>query len=113
IKASVAGVVDSVKTLDFGSEVVITTDAGEAVVETIPPGTAIIVEAGTAVAAGESLTTDPNVGGFGQMDTEIVLQSGGRIAGLLAFFTAVMLAQILLVLKKKQVEKVQAAELNF
>jgi apocytochrome f len=33
-----------------------------------------------------------------------------RIYGLLAFFAAIALAQILLVLKKRQVEKVQAAE---
>ncbi|MCL2926018.1 MAG: apocytochrome f, partial [Trichodesmium sp. MAG_R04] len=32
---------------------------------------------------------------------------------LMAFFALVMLAQIMLVLKKKQVEKVQAAEMNF
>jgi apocytochrome f len=32
---------------------------------------------------------------------------------LIAFFAIVTLAQILLVLKKKQVEKVQAAEMNF
>ena len=41
---------------------------------------------------------------------EVVLQSPARIYGLLAFFVGVSLTQILLVLKKKQVEKVQAAE---
>jgi len=44
------------------------------------------------------------------MDTEIVLQNPVRIYGLLAFFAAIVLAQIMLVLKKRQVEKVQAAE---
>ena len=63
-----------------------------------------------AVAAGAALTNDPNVGGFGQLDAEVVLQNPNRIYGLLAFFAAVALAQIMLVLKKKQVEKVQAAE---
>jgi apocytochrome f len=33
-----------------------------------------------------------------------------RIYGLLAFFAAIAIAQIFLVLKKRQVEKVQAAE---
>jgi apocytochrome f len=47
------------------------------------------------------------------MDTEIVLQSPNRIKGLIAFVAAVMLTQIMLVLKKKQVERVQAAELSF
>jgi apocytochrome f len=62
------------------------------------------------VAAGAALTNDPNVGGFGQLDAEIVLQNPVRIYGLLAFFAAIALAQIMLVLKKRQVEKVQAAE---
>ena len=44
------------------------------------------------------------------IDAEVVLQNPVRIYGLLAFFAAIALAQILLVLKKRQVEKVQAAE---
>ena len=56
---------------------------------------------------------DPNVGGFGQEETEIVLQNPLRIIGYLAFCLCVLLTQILLILKKKQFEKVQAAELNF
>ena len=63
--------------------------------------------------AAQALTNNPNVGGFGQKDVEIVLQSASRVQWLIAFFALVMLAQILLVLKKKQVEKVQAAEMNF
>ena len=63
--------------------------------------------------AGEALTDNPNVGGFGQKDTEIVLQSPTRIKWLLIFLAGIMLAQILLVLKKKQVERVQAAEMKF
>jgi apocytochrome f len=65
---------------------------------------------GDTVENGSPLTNDPNVGGFGQVDAEIVLQNPVRLYGLLAFFAAVALAQILLVLKKRQVEKVQAAE---
>ena len=68
------------------------------------------VAVGEAVEAGAALTNDPNVGGFGQIDAEVVLQNPVRIYGLLAFFAAVALAQIMLVLKKRQVEKVQAAE---
>ena len=59
------------------------------------------------------MTNNPNVGGFGQKDVEIVLQNPARIQGLLLFFGAVLLAQVLLVLKKKQFEKVQLAEMNF
>jgi apocytochrome f len=68
------------------------------------------VAVGDEVAAGAPLTDDPNVGGFGQTEAEVVLQNPVRIYGLLAFFAAVVLAQIMLVLKKRQVEKVQAAE---
>jgi apocytochrome f len=70
----------------------------------------VIVAVGDSLANGAPLTNDPNVGGFGQLDAEIVLQNPVRIYGLLAFFAAIALAQILLVLKKRQVEKVQAAE---
>ena len=46
-------------------------------------------------------------------ETEIVLQNPNRVKGMIVFFFTVTLAQILLVLKKKQFEKVQAAEMNF
>ena len=61
----------------------------------------------------QPLTLDPNVGGFGQEETEIVLQNPNRVKGMIVFFFTVTLTQILLVLKKKQFEKVQAAEMNF
>ena len=48
--------------------------------------------------------------GLGDVYKRQVLQSPYRIIGLIAFFIGVGLTQILLVLKKKQVEKVQAAE---
>ncbi|MDG2990890.1 apocytochrome f [Candidatus Synechococcus calcipolaris G9] len=111
--AAIAGTV-SLTTGDDGSLVAtITSDSGESVAETIPAGPELIVSDGQVVAAGEALTTNPNVGGFGQKDTEIVLQDPNRIKWLLVFFAAITLSQILLVLKKKQVEKVQAAEMNF
>ncbi len=94
-------------------QVSIQSESGETVVDTIPAGPELIVSEGQAVNSGDSLTNNPNVGGFGQKDVEIVLQSSTRVAGLIAFICLVMLAQIMLVLKKKQVEKVQAAEMNF
>lgn len=93
-------------------EVTIQTESGD-VVDKIPLGPELLVSEGQKVAAGEALTNNPNVGGFGQDDGEIVLQSSTRIQWLLAFLAAIMLSQVLLVLKKKQVEKVQAAEMNF
>lgn len=111
--SSVAGQVTAIAKDDAGGyEVTIKTAAGEDAIETIPAGLELIVAEGKEVAAGDSLTNNPNVGGFGQKDIEIVLQSADRVQGLIALFALVMLSQILLVLKKRQVEKVQAAELN-
>ncbi len=112
--ASVAGTITKISKLeDGGSELTIQPAEGAAVVDTIPAGPELIVTEGQTVAAAEVLTNNPNVGGFGQKDVEIVLQSSTRIQGMMAFLALTMLAQILLVLKKKQVEKVQAAEMNF
>jgi apocytochrome f len=91
----------------------IQTASGEMVTNTIPAGPELIVSEGSEVKAGQPLTNNPNVGGFGQKDVEIVLQDASRVQWLIAFVALVMMAQIMLVLKKKQVEKVQAAEMNF
>jgi apocytochrome f len=113
-KASAAGTISAITEEEYvGYQVSIDTVDGETVVESIPFGPELIVSEGQTVEVSEPLTSDPNVGGFGQADTEIVLQSAARVQGLLAFVAIVMLAQIMLVLKKKQVEKVQAAEMNF
>ncbi|MFM7753355.1 MAG: cytochrome f, partial [Cyanobium sp.] len=109
--ASVGGTVSAITSGDNGTNVVeITTADGDTVNEALPAGPSVIVAVGDSVAAGSPLTNDPNVGGFGQIDAEIVLQNPVRIYGLLAFFAAIAVAQIFLVLKKRQVEKVQAAE---
>ena len=105
------GTVSSIEAGENGASVVTIASAdGSELSETVPVGPALIVSVGDAVEAGAPITNDPNVGGFGQLDTEVVLQNPVRIYGLLAFFAAVALAQIMLVLKKKQFEKVQAAE---
>ncbi|QNI74218.1 cytochrome f [Synechococcus sp. NOUM97013] len=109
--APATGTIDSIEDGDNGAKVVtISSEDGSSVSETIPVGPTLLVATGESVVAGAPLTNDPNVGGFGQMDAEVVLQNPVRIYGLLAFFAAVALAQIMLVLKKKQIEKVQAAE---
>jgi apocytochrome f len=111
VKATSAGTITSITPVDAGGyTVAIQADDGSSTSVSVPVGPDLIVAEGDTVAAGTLLTTDPNVGGFGQMDTEIVLQSPGRIKGMIAFFAAVILTQIMLVLKKKQVEQVQAAE---
>ncbi len=109
--APAAGTVSAITAGENGANVVeIRTADGTTVSETVPAGPALAVAVGDAVVLNGPLSEDPNVGGFGQLDSEIVLQNPVRIYGMLAFFAAVALAQIMLVLKKKQVEKVQAAE---
>jgi apocytochrome f len=117
-EASAAGTITKItKTEDEDGNVKyavnIQTESGETITDTVPAGPEFIVSEGQTVKLGEALTNNPNVGGFGQKDAEIVLQDAGRVKGLIAFIALVMLAQIMLVLKKKQVEKVQAAEMNF
>lgn len=116
--ASVAGTVTKIAQVEDEDgnskyEVTIQAEDGKTAVEPIPLGPELLVAEGQTVEAGEALTSNPNAGGFGQDDTEIVLQSATRIRWLIAFLSAIMLSQALLVLKKKQVEKVQAAEMNF
>jgi apocytochrome f len=108
--APAAGTVSAITAGENGATMVEISTSDGSVTETIPAGPTLEVAVGDVVAAGAPLTNDPNVGGFGQLDAEVVLQNPLRIYGLLAFFALVALSQILLVLKKRQVEKVQAAE---
>nr|YP_010589235.1 cytochrome f [Isoetes australis]WAB47994.1 cytochrome f [Isoetes australis] len=86
---------------------------GRPVVDIVPPGPELIISEGELIKIDQPLTNNPNVGGFGQGDAEIVLQDPLRTQGLLLFLASVVLAQIFLVLKKKQFEKVQLAEMKF
>ncbi len=109
--ATSTGTINSIEKIeDSNYKINIEKENGEIITETVPVGPKLIVKEQDKINAGEPLTNDPNVGGFGQLDAEVVLQSPYRIIGLIAFFIGVGLTQILLVLKKKQVEKVQAAE---
>ena len=112
--ASVTGQIETITKTEKGAfEITINTADNRKIVETIPSGPDLLVKEGEYVKAEQPLTTNPNVGGFGQGEAEIVLQDPLRIQGLLVFFVCVILAQIFLVLKKKQFEKVQLAEMNF
>jgi len=73
----------------------------------------LAISKGKAIKQDQPLTLDPNVGGFGQAETEIVLQNPSRIVGYMVLIGCVTFCQLFLVLKKKQFEKVQAAEMNF
>jgi apocytochrome f len=111
--STVAGQVSAIEPQTGGkTNVVITTASGD-VTQAIPAGLTLDIKLKDVVKVDQALTLNPNVGGFGQEETEIVLQNPNRVKGMVVFFFTVTLAQILLVLKKKQFEKVQAAEMNF
>jgi apocytochrome f len=107
------GQITNISTVDGASILAIKNKSGDSIEVKIPAGPKLLVKQGGSLTADQPLTEDPNVGGFGQGETEIVLQSPARVKGLIAFFFTVILAQIMLVLKKKQFEKVQLAEMNF
>nr|YP_009106317.1 apocytochrome f of cytochrome b6/f complex [Interfilum terricola]AIT95087.1 apocytochrome f of cytochrome b6/f complex [Interfilum terricola] len=113
--ASSSGVIKSIEPLSKkgGYSITIETSTQDEVIEKIPPGPELLVNIGQKIQVDQPLTINPNVGGFGQEETEIVLQNPARIQGLIIFFIFVVLAQVFLVLKKKQFEKVQLAEMNF
>lgn len=95
------------------TSILIRNSEGNNIKQTIPKGLSIIVSKKENIKLDQPLTKDPNVGGFGQMDTEIVLQDPLRIIGFTIFAFSVLFTQIFFVIKKKQFEKVQAAELKF
>jgi len=94
-------------------DILIRTITGENITQSIPKSFDLVVSKGMKILVDQPLTKDPNIGGFGQTETEIVLQSPERIYGymLLCFF--LLLTQVFLVIKKKQFEKVQISEMNF
>lgn len=113
--ASITGKINKISRKEKGGYEIVINDTldGREVLDIVPPGPELIISEGESVKIDQPLTNNPNVGGFGQGDAEIVLQDPLRIQGLLVFFGSVILAQIFLVLKKKQFEKVQLAEMNF
>lgn len=112
--SSVNGKITSIEVNEkTGTKLTIQESNGNTKEQTVPAGLDLIVNKNDIIRVDQPLTLDPNVGGFGQSDKEIVLQNPARIYGFIAFAFITMLTQTLLVLKKKQFEKVQAAEMNF
>nr|YP_009517917.1 component of cytochrome b6/f complex [Anemone trullifolia]AXP20324.1 component of cytochrome b6/f complex [Anemone trullifolia] len=113
--ATASGIVSKIVRKEKGGFEINIADAsdGHMVVDIIPPGPELLVSEGESIKLDQPLTSNPNVGGFGQGDAEIVLQDPLRVQGLFLFLASVILAQIFLVLKKKQFEKVQLFEMNF
>ena len=111
--AAAAGKIQSINPGEKEMEVVITTADGGTKSQKIPNGLDLVVKQNQVIQIDQPLTTNPNVGGFGQAETEVVLQSPARIYGYLAFVVSIIISQSMLVFKKKQFEKVQIAELDF
>nr|YP_010291281.1 cytochrome f [Juncus himalensis]ULQ66944.1 cytochrome f [Juncus himalensis] len=113
--ATSAGIVSKIVRKEKGGYEIIIVDGsdGRQLIDIIPAGPELLVSEGEPVKLDQPLTSNPNVGGFGQGNAEIVLQDPLRLQGLLLFFTSIILAQVFLVLKKKQFEKVQLYEMNF
>ena len=108
------GKIKSIEISEKGENIIlIDSSDGKEIQQIIPKGLNLIVKKDSLIQIDQPLTKDPNVGGFGQSETEIVLQNATRIYGYLILCLAIIMCQILLVIKKKQFEKVQAAELNF
>ena len=109
-----AGQISAIDIAEKGeANVTIVGSDGTQTTQVVPKGLQLTVKQGDLVKTEQPLNIDPNAGGFGQEETEIVLQKPARIIGYLAFCFSVLVTQVLLILKKKQFEKVQAAELNF
>ena len=109
--AVASGKIQEIKTGDKNVEITIVSADGVTKTQSIPKEADFIVKENQVVQQDQPLT--PNVGGFGQTETEVVLQSPARIYGYTAFCFSIIVAQAMLVFKKKQYEKVQIAELDF
>ena len=108
-----SGKIQEIKQTEKNSEISILSLNGDIKVQTIPKELPLIVKENQIVTQDQPFTLNPNVGGFGQAETEIVLQDPSRIYAYVAFCVSVIITQTMLVLKKKQFEKVQAAEIDF
>ncbi|KAH0849782.1 hypothetical protein HID58_096105, partial [Brassica napus] len=75
------------------------------VIDIIPRGLELLVSEGESIKLDQPLTSNPNVGGFGQGDAEIVLQDPLRVQGLLFFLGSVVLAQIFWFLKRNSLRR--------
>jgi apocytochrome f len=111
--AIASGKIQTIKLNEKNIDITILTSNGDIKVQSIPKEVDLIVKENAIVTQDQLLTVNPNVGGFGQTETEIVLQDPARIYGYLAFCVSVIITQSMLVFKKKQYEKVQIAELDF
>lgn len=111
-KGIVAGL-EKVTTESDVSLITFVSDTGVYGVQLVPAMLGVLVKLADEVVFDQFVTEDPNVGGFGQAEVNIVFEDTVRIKLLVAFLLSVAVAQICFVIKKKQFEEVQKTELNF
>ena len=111
--AITTGKIQEIKLTDKNFEITIASANGDLKTQTIPKELELVIKQNDLVQQDQPLTINPNVGGFGQTEGEVVLQDPARIYGYLAFCISVIITQATFVFKKKQFEKVQIAELDF
>jgi len=75
LTATAAGKVTAIEPLEKGKRNLVITTADGTVSQTIAPALDLLVKVNDTVKVDQPLTSDPNVGGFGQNETEIVLQN--------------------------------------
>jgi apocytochrome f len=108
-----SGKIQEIKVGQKDFEISISTKDGDIKTQMVPKDLELIVHENDLILQDQALTTNPNVGGFGQTEIEIVLQDPARIYAYLAFCLSIIVTQSMFVFKKKQFEKVQIAELDF
>ena len=113
VTAATTGKIQEIKLTDKTFEITIAGTNGDVKTQVVTKEVDLIVKENQVVQQDQPLTINPNVGGFGQAESEIVLQDPLRIYGYLAFCVSIIVTQSMFVFKKKQFEKVQLAELDF
>ena len=74
--SSTAGTINSIETIEDGSyQINIENENGEIFTDAVPVGPKLIVKEKDQISAGDPLTNDPNVGGFGQLDACLLYTS--------------------------------------
>jgi apocytochrome f len=82
--ATVSGQVTGIEPGEKGKTIImVASTSGDTVTQTVPAGLDISVKVNDVIKADQALTLDHNVGGFGQSETEIVLQNPNRVKGMI------------------------------
>jgi len=111
--AVTSGKITSIERTEKGTLFSILNSKGDIVTQQVPLGLETLVHENEIVIQDQPVTNNPNIGGFGQTETEVVLQDPLRIYAYAVFCFSIIMTQAMFVFKKKQFEKVQIAELDF